>query len=291
MDAKSDDFSPGFREPKPPNAGVAGALSPFGCCELKPPKDVPGVDCVCCGVCKLWKPLKEVSPFCLPKLGNDAVVAVLGVTPFCCGWVVWVVWPKPAKDEVLFCVVLVREEATRCRRCAEAVLLRCLAGGVDVVVATKHAPEASTRVVVGAERAPTVLLPAELEGGLWRAVLLCEGVVCWGAGCEVEPYVARRPDCVCGRNEPMLCGPVGAVGVPALLAACATACCSAACRDPVVMFSDVFFNVNVAEEAVGENCVQMWKQVHFGVGRVNVGGGWYEGVEGVQSVREVLLCG
>ena len=31
VDAKNDDFSAGFCEPKPPNDGVAGALSPFGC--------------------------------------------------------------------------------------------------------------------------------------------------------------------------------------------------------------------------------------------------------------------
>ncbi len=44
-DANRDDFAPVCWVPKPPRDGVAGALSPFGCCcELKPPKDVPGVD-------------------------------------------------------------------------------------------------------------------------------------------------------------------------------------------------------------------------------------------------------
>lgn len=109
-DAKSDDFSPVCCVPKPLNDGVAGALSPFGCCELKPPKDVPGVDCVCCGVvCERGKFLNGFSLYGLPKLGKEAVVAVDGVTPFCCGCVFWFfVWPKPPKDGAL--LVLFRFE-------------------------------------------------------------------------------------------------------------------------------------------------------------------------------------
>lgn len=41
----------------------------------------------------------------MPKLGKDGVAAVLGVTPFDCGWVL-LFWPKEEKiEEVEFWVL------------------------------------------------------------------------------------------------------------------------------------------------------------------------------------------
>ena len=180
---------------------------------VKPPKDVPGVDCVCCGVCKIWKPLKEVSPFGLPKLGNDAVVAVLGVTPFCCGWVVW---PKVPKDEVLFVLVWVEK---RVPEVDGGLKPFCCGAWLALLLLPPNALPKLAPVLL--------LLPNALPPFCcWPKGRVGSGVPFgWVKGLiGVAPAVKLKlasppdpPDCVCWRNEPILCGPVGAVGVPALL--------------------------------------------------------------------------
>lgn len=149
------------------------------------------------------------------------MLAVDGVTPFCCGCVVWLFWPNPPKDDVLFAVLFTPEKMLEfddglnpfvCGACSEPMWL---------LLPPKDDPK------LGAALPPNIpppFCPNIAGGGVAPFCCPANGLFGMLPAEKLKPPPDPAPEpepdplaCSCVRKEGMLCGCVGAVGVLALL--------------------------------------------------------------------------